>query len=56
MNSISYKGFDIEKNFYGAGEYSVQYIGDDVIFPTEEEAMSFIDAVSREEGPYAEHD
>ena len=40
-----YKGYDIEYNFYGENEYSVQYCGDDVIFDTEEEAIEFIDGI-----------
>ena len=41
-----YKGYDIEFNFYGQKEYSVQYCGDDVIFSTEEEAKRFIDEIT----------
>lgn len=41
-----YKGFYIEHNIYGTGEYSVQFCGDDVIFMTETEAREFIDEVT----------
>lgn len=41
-----YKGYGIDYNIYGAGEYSVQYCGDDVIFSTEEEAKRFIDEIT----------
>lgn len=41
-----YKGYSIEYNFYGEGEYSVQYCGDDVVFNTEQEAKDFIDEVT----------
>lgn len=43
---IRYKGYDIEHNFYGKGEYTVQYQGDDVWFKTEQEAKKFIDEIS----------
>lgn len=39
----TYKGYGIDKDFYGNGEYSVQFQGDDYIFETEEEAKKFID-------------
>lgn len=39
----TYKGYAIEKDFYGNGEYTVQFEGDDVVFKTEEEAKKFID-------------
>lgn len=29
-------------NFYGKGEYTVQYMGDDIFFATREEAERFI--------------
>ena len=41
--TIVYKNSFIEYNFYGQGEYSVQYCGDDFIFNTLEEAKVFID-------------
>ena len=43
--TVEYKGYTVEYNFYGNGEYSVQYDGDDVIFNTAEEAKDFIDSV-----------
>ena len=43
---MNYKGFDIEFNFYGSNEYSVQYCGDDLIFQTETEAKEFIDTIA----------
>jgi hypothetical protein len=42
-NSIIYKGYYIEHDFYGEDEYTVQYLGDDIWFDTLEEAKSFID-------------
>ena len=44
---IEYKGYYIETNFYGENEISVQYCGDDVIFPTIQEAKEFIDELIR---------
>ena len=44
-----YKGYYIEKDFYGEGEFSVQFCGDDIIFQTEEEAIKFIDEVTEGE-------
>lgn len=41
-----YKGYCIEYNFYGLGEYSVQYCGDDCMFTTEAEAKAFIDEIA----------
>ena len=40
-----YKGYYIEFNFYGNGEYTVQFCGDDLVFGTEAEAKSFIDTL-----------
>ena len=45
---IEYKGYYIETNFYGENEISVQYCGDDIIFPTIQEAKEFIDEVTKE--------
>ena len=49
MNGIEfiteYKGYDIEYNFYGMREYSVQYCGDDFIFKSKDEARAFIDSI-----------
>lgn len=33
---------NIAYNFYGRGEYTVQYMGDDIFFDSEEEAKQFI--------------
>lgn len=41
-----YKGFYIEFDFYGEGEYSVQFEGDDLMFRSEAEAKDFIDSVT----------
>ena len=46
---IEYKGYYIEFNFYGRNEYSVQFLGDDIIFPTEQEAEEFIDSITEGE-------
>lgn len=43
-----YKGYNIEHNFYGQNEYTVQYQGDDVWFDNKEEAMKFIDGITSE--------
>ena len=40
-----YKGYAIEHNLYGMGEYTVQFNGDDVVFQDEKEARGFIDFV-----------
>ena len=45
-NVKEYKGYYIEKSFYGEGEYTVQYCGDDIWFETEEEAIKFIDEIT----------
>lgn len=42
---ITYKNYDIEYNFYGMKEYSVQYEGDDLMFDTVEDAKKFIDNI-----------
>lgn len=39
----------IEYNFYGIGEYTVQYNGDDVIFFSREEAEEFVKEMFDEE-------
>ena len=44
--TIAYKGYFIEYNFYGMGEYTVQYDGDDIEFTTEAEARHFIDLIA----------
>ena len=38
-------GLWIERNFYGRGEYSVQYDGDDIIFWSFEDAVAFCKSV-----------
>lgn len=45
-SSKEYKGYYIDYDFYGDGEYTVQYLGDDVVFQTEEEAKEFIDSLN----------
>lgn len=40
-----YRDFFIEHNFYGRGEYTVDYCGDDVMFNTIEDAKAFIDEI-----------
>lgn len=45
--NIKYKGYDIEHGIYG-NLYTVQYLGDDCIFETEEEAKQFIDEIITE--------
>lgn len=42
----AYKGYYIEYDFYGMGEYTVQYCGDDVMFDDEEAAKKFIDEIA----------
>ena len=34
-------GLWIERDFYGSGEYSVQFCGDDIIFDSFDAAVSF---------------
>ena len=46
IKTAEYKGYVIEHNLYGKGEYSVQYCGDDCWFRTEESARAFIDEVT----------
>jgi len=42
MNEIiECNGLYIEHNFYGLGEWSVQFCGDDLMFSTKEEAIAF---------------
>lgn len=43
-----HKGYGIDYNIYGGGEFSVQVNGDDVMFKTEQEARDFIDEVTGE--------
>ena len=46
MNYYEYKGLYIEHDFYGRGEWTVQYCGDNVTFFTEQEARDFVDEVT----------
>lgn len=48
MIEFDYKEYVIVQNFFGNGEYAVQYCGDNIVFKTEDEAMKFIDSVSEE--------
>lgn len=41
-----YKGYAIEHNVYGMGEYTVQYQGDDIIFDDVNDAKDFINSVA----------
>ena len=43
---MTHKGYDISYNFYGAGEFTVFYDGDDLWFTTEQEARDFIDTIA----------
>ena len=45
IKTIGYKGYGIDYNVYGKGEYTVQYCGDDFWFKTEAEAKEFIDDI-----------
>lgn len=45
---MEYKGYFIEIGFYGEGEITVQYCGDDVWFKSVEEAKEFIDQITEE--------
>lgn len=48
--SIEYKGYSIDYNIYGKGEYTVQtWDGEDNWFTSEEEAKSFIDGLEESE-------
>ena len=49
MESTQYKGYWIEFNVYGDGEYTVFYDGDDLCFETLSEARKFIDSLEVEE-------
>ena len=46
FDETEYNGYYITFNFYGRGEYTVQYAGDDVVFNTANEARAFIDEVT----------
>ena len=43
MTVETYKGYGIDYNLYGQGEYTVQYNGDDLFCSTIEEAREVID-------------
>ena len=45
---MEYKGYYIEIGFYGEGEITVQYCGDDCWFSSIEEAKEFIDQITEE--------
>lgn len=47
-DTIFYRNYGIEYNFYGQGEYSVFFAGDDVIFNTITEAEDFVDKIISE--------
>lgn len=53
FDEIEYRGYYITFNFYGRGEYTVQYCGDDVMFNTVEDAKEYIDRVIAEDERYA---
>ena len=42
----TYKGYGIDFDFYGMGEYTVHYCGDDLYFPTLMTAKAFIDEIT----------
>lgn len=44
--SIIYKGYGIDYDVYGTREFTVQFCGDDIEFPTELEAKEFIDEIT----------
>lgn len=44
-NIFEHNGLMIEYDFYGGGEYSVQFCGDDLMFDTLEEAIAFCENV-----------
>ena len=44
---MEYKGFYVEYDFYGRDEYTVQYCGDEIWFESKEEAIQFIDEVTK---------
>ncbi len=41
-----YKGYVIEYNLYGKGEFTVQFDGDDIWFTSIQEAKEFIDEIT----------
>lgn len=44
---MDYNGYTIEYDIYRHGEYSVYFMGDDFVFKTKEEAMKFIDEITK---------
>ncbi len=44
-DTVFYKGYAIEYNFYGQGEYTVFYCGDDIVFHSVKDAKNFIDSL-----------
>ena len=48
IQNMEYKGYFIEVGFYGEGEITVQYCGDDIWFKSVEEAKEFIDQITEE--------
>lgn len=42
---VTYKGYGVDYDIYGHGEYSVQYDGDDIMFKSFDEAKKFIDSL-----------
>lgn len=49
FHEVEYKGYYIVLNFYGKGEYTVQYGDGDMWFDTVDEAKAFIDDVCKYE-------
>ena len=45
---IHYRGWDLSYNFYGKGEYTLQYDDADIWFDTEAEAKKFVDEIMEE--------
>lgn len=48
MDSIQYKGYWIDFNVYGKGEYTLQNGDADLWFETLEEAKDYIDSLEEE--------
>lgn len=48
--SFIYRGYGIDFNFYGRGEYTIQYCGDDIEVETETAARELIDSIILQEG------
>lgn len=45
MTEINYKNYTITYDFYGMGEYSVKYCGDELVFWSLEDAKKAIDEI-----------